>query len=220
MIAITVITGTRPVPTIDNTISSLRTSGFDQKINISADPGAIIGRHDNVEIFHNKTQIGNCQQWKINMERVLKTSKEPWYMFVEDDILCSPDAKKHIVGLCTSIRKQIGFISAYTPNAYVETWPWLRRHHGWARINRGWNTWGCQCILMQRKSVELFSTAPKLDTEWFAIDAVLGEFFLHQGLDCYYAAPSLIEHVGLNNSGYNEFQSPTNCGLRFGDSFI
>jgi len=220
MIAITVITGTRPVPTIDNTISSLRHSGFSQKINISADPGAIIGKHDNVEIFYNKAPIGNCQQWKINMERLLETSNEPWYMFAEDDILCAPDTMKHIAGLCSSIRKQIGFISAYTPKAYVKTWPWLQKHHGWARINRGWDTWGCQCIVMQRKSMELFSKAPKLNTEWFAADAVLGEFFLHQGLDCYYAAPSLVEHVGLYNSGYNNLPNPTNCGLRFGEKFI
>lgn len=220
MIAITVITGTRPVPTIDNTISSLRNSGFNQKITISADPGAVIGQHDNVEIFRNKAAIGNCQQWKTNMERLLATSNEPWYMFTEDDILCVPDTMKHILGLCSSIRKQIGFISAYTPKAYAKTWPWLETHHGWARINRGWDTWGCQCIVMQRKSMELFSKAPKLNTEWFAADAVLGEFFLHQGLDCYYAAPSLVEHVGLYNSGYNNMPHPTNCGLRFGERFI
>lgn len=220
MLTITLITGARPVPTIDDTISSLRSVGFNQKINISADPGAAIGQHDNIEIFHNKSQIGNCQQWKLNMNRILNTSKEPWHMFVEDDILCHQDAMKHIIGLCSSIKKHIGFISAYTPKSYANHFPWLRHHHGWAKINRGWETWGCQCIIMQRKSIELFSTAPKLDTEWFAIDAVLGDFFLHQGLDCYYAAPSLIEHVGLFNSSYNPSQDITNCGLRFGEKFV
>lgn len=71
MIAITVITGTRPVPTIDNTISSLRNSGFNQKINISADPGAIIGKHDNVEIFYNKAPIGNCQLQGIKPHAII-----------------------------------------------------------------------------------------------------------------------------------------------------
>jgi len=215
---ITLMTGLRPVPTLNSTISSLRNSGFIQRINISAEPGAVIGKHENIKVFQNEVTIGLCQQWKVNMERLLATTNDLWYIFVEDDILCAIDTMKHVVELCSSIKKQIGFISPYTPHAYVATWPWLQSHHGWARINRGWDTWGTQFIVMQRKSMELFSQAPKLDTEHHGIDAVLGEFFLHKGLDCYYAVPSLVEHVGLSNSSYNNLSMPTNCGLRFGEN--
>jgi hypothetical protein len=215
---ITLMTGLRPIPTIDNAISSLRNSGFTQKINISAEPGAVIGEHKNIEVFQNKVTIGLCQQWKVNMERLLATTNDLWYIFVEDDILCAADTMKHIVKLCSSINKQIGFISAYTPKHYLKTWPWLETYKGWAKINRGRDTWGTQFIVLQRESMELFSKAPRLDTTNHAIDSVLGEFFLHKGLDCYYAVPSLVEHVGLSNSSYN-VSMPTNCGLRFGEEF-
>lgn len=217
MISITVFSGPRPIPMLDRTISSLRESGFNQKIHISAEPGAIIGQHDNIEVFQNEKLLGNRLQWETTLRRRLDETEEPWLMFVEDDIECDLNTAEKITDFCAKIEQPIGFVSGYTPKAYAVTWPWLNKYNGWARLNRGWNTWGFQCIIMQRESVELLLTAEKMRSGTAIPDAVLGEFFEQKKLACYYAIPSLIEHIGLNNSHFNKTPDALNCGLRYGE---
>lgn len=221
MITINVFVAPRTKPYINDTIKSLRKAGFNQKIHISSEPETIFEPIENTEVFYNEERLGITLHWRETIKRLLQTTNDPWLMLVDDDIDCDPSSAKYINKFISTINRPIGYVSAYTPAAYLNTWPWLNEYNGWAKVNRGWDTWGSQCILMQRQTAKFLILAEKMKNapkNFHQVDAVFGEFFEKCNLDCYYSVPSLFEHVGLWNSTINN-PNPLNYGLRFGEPF-
>lgn len=201
---------------LGDTICYLRQAGFDQKIQIVANPGSTEIVFPEVNYFYNKEKQGLSKNWKTMIEMSLQDN-EPWTMIVEDDIACQPDSSQHIKDFISKIDTQVGFVSGYTPKAYLWSWPLLRNFKGWANINRGWNTWGTQCILMQKESAKMLLESYKLEEN--PIDAHIGLLFETLKLKCYYPVPSLFEHVGFQESCIHEDYSDANVGLRYGEQF-
>ena len=203
---------------LKNSIDSLRLAGFNQKINVIANPESDKLFLSDVHFYFNKEKYGLSQNWKVMIEMALQEN-EPWMMIVEDDVECHRRAAEHINNCILRIEKPIGFISGYTPEAYLWPWKWLDKYKGWAKINRGQDTWGTQCILLQKESARLVLESDQLLVR--PIDVHIGSLFKELNRDCFYPVPSLFEHLGLKQSSIHgdEFH-PMNCGLLYGKEFI
>lgn len=204
MFAHAIFTAKRKTPSIDLTIANMRDVGFDEPIHVFAEPGAEANEQDGVTVHRNPEQFGLVKNWREALKFLLSTTTEPWIILSEDDIECSPQTADILKDFCRLQQKQIGFISAYTSASYADTYPWLDFiNDGWVNINRGWNTWGSQFIVIQRKSAKMLLLSKKMNMggpNYHPVDAILGEYMQIFKMDCFYAVPSLIEHVGVTNS--------------------
>lgn len=221
MISIAITASWRSKPVLDDTIRSLRRAGFRQKLFVFLEPNVRVESHDNIEVHQNTERLGNCLHRLKAMNYIYKNTSNHWIMMVEDDIECHEDAAKHINHFCFTKRNEsVGFISGYTPVAYAVSHPHIfREQEGWINFNRKECTWGGQCLILPRTSVELFlNHEHNFEIGQHDIDKQIGIFFDEKNLPCYYPVPSLFEHRGLNNSIYNAADD-RNVGLRYGEAF-
>ena len=217
MFNIYIPTTSRTFGGLKNSIQSLRAGGFDQKINVIANPDSEELFLPNVHFHFNNETNGLSKNWKVMIEMALQDN-EPWMMIVEDDIDCIPEAAEHIMDFIAGTKSSVGYVSGYTPKAYLWPWKWLYKYRGWARINRGHDTWGTQCILLPKESAKLVLASDKLLSR--PIDVHIGSLFEELKMDCYYPVPSLFEHLGLRQSSiHGEEFHPMNCGLLYGMKF-
>jgi hypothetical protein len=215
MIAIGIITAPRAVPTITQSIASLRDAGFKQGITIFSEPGSESPVCDGCNVVRNPARKGNFRNW-VGALQHLAMGPGDWMMICEDDILWSHDAA---AVLSHDLSKwqgntRAGAISLFCPIRMSKV---LERKYGtplmqgWYGLNLGRSTWGAQCLVFHRtwaaallsdKSLKAYLDDPRWDKN---VDALIADVIARRGREIMYRIPCLVDHTfgeGNSSLGY------------------
>lgn len=211
-----IVTAPRQKPLLDHTIKSLRHGGFWQNLHVFAEPDSVIGEHQNVFVHRNPRRLRMVQNYAQGLQWLLKNTSHCWLGMLEDDIECRSGAYAAANAVAASCTIPIGYISLYTPQAYV-VYPPIKNGTGWVKYNPGWYAVGSQFYIMPRESIKWLLRDCDLikETLYGMADAIVSDFFKRKNLDCYTHVPSWVDHIGLDLSSINNIVCPENRGLGF-----
>lgn len=209
-VCIGMLTAPRPLPTVTDSIASLRMAGFDADIHLFEEPGCSDRGNDDASgvIRHpNEIRLGSWQNWRHAAQWLLDHNDSDYVIVCEDDIGLSADAAVALDhALATTSVDDMGYVSLFTPWHNVIG---KRVVQGWQSLAVGRQTWGALFYCLPRKNlVSLLEATANLSAKPTRFtDGVLSEACANLGLRCYFHFPSLCEHRGRENSAIGHILS-------------
>ena len=89
MISVAIITAPRQEITVNTSIHSLRDSGFNDIVNVFAEPDSSIEEHNNVIVNYHKQKLGARNNWCFALDWLLENTKTKRIALAQDDVLYS-----------------------------------------------------------------------------------------------------------------------------------
>jgi len=214
-IALGVITAPRAVPTITQSIESLRVAGYQGRIDIFAEPGAELPVCDGCHITRNTLRLGNFRNWVSALQALAATDSE-WIVLCEDDIAWAHDAYSTLLHDLSTWQENMrtGALSLYCPirmSKVLEKRYGTPLVQGWYGVNLGRSTWGAQCLvfrktwaesLLKDKVLDAYLRDPRWDKN---VDALIADVIARRGREIMYRIPCLVDHTfgdGNSSLGY------------------
>lgn len=200
MIHIAMITTKRKMPTIAQSVQSLRDAGFDQPIKIFAEPSKLkwyIPPLENVSVSYNPRKLGICKNSTFSIDRMFYDEKVEYVFIAQDDFIYAENTAEIIdEALPKMIDPNFWYLCLYTDrrNSREITKQW------WNNLNKWWHTlWAL--YIFSRESREKIKSYPfyrqhvfggKESERW---DCCVAETTKLLGLDAWYHNPSLAAHI-------------------------
>lgn len=216
MIEIGIITAPRAVPTITQSIQSLRDAGFIHPIEIFAEPGSEAPVCDGCNMHVNPTRKGNFKNWVACLTWLAMQGHNEWCMVCEDDIQWARGAWADLEHDLKTWKHngRAGAISLYFPirmSKVLENRYGAPLVQGWYGLNLGRSTWGAQCMVFHRewaakllneRALKAFIDDPRWDKN---VDALVADCIGRGGKEIMYRVPCLVDHTfgeGNSSLGY------------------
>lgn len=200
MIAVGLTTAPRKEATLEYTLRSLRHGGFDQRIDVFAEPGTLADgwAFEGVAVHAHATRMGCFPNWLYTANWLLRETEAPFLLICEDDVeFCRAAFEVVMKGL--QLLPKIGYVSLYTPINNIEEAKVSEDHLGWHALNLGKECWGSLAYAFERKVLgEIISRADH--TKEKGTDGRVSAIIDAMGLNCWHHLPSLCRHIGFEST--------------------
>ena len=176
-----IITAPRPVATLDRSLASLSTAGFEA-----------------IEVFDDPTSIGAWPNWLSALRGLLERHPHADTLLTcEDDAVYCKNLRAYLDrALWPTDANTVAFCSPYCPALYCVAGP-----TGWHQENRGWHQVGAVTMVIPRvTAVAMLHDLVDLPGTNYQVDAKLGRWAAATGRSVYYHTPSLAQHIANTNS--------------------
>ena len=199
---IAITTAPREIPTLNVCIKALRSAGYNEKIYIFAEPGAINIDADNVEICIHPEKKGAFNNYDFVLNWFL-TQEDEELLIMQDDLIVS----KNFMDIINVRGNAYGYYNLLTVTQNQEVINLLKKK-GWNKSNIGRWAWGA-CYLMRKEVIEriikhdyyIKHKAGKSDgNKGEMIDGCISQCLLLMDLPMWYHNPSLTQHVGVSST--------------------
>lgn len=194
-IVIGIITAPRKEPTIDATIASLRSSGFDnEKIYVIAEPGSPHPRGSKITVVPNNKTLGHFGNYKSALRWLRDNTSGQLILMCEDDVEFDPNAKVNLLyGLRLLDLNNLGYLSLYTPKHNADLIPNPIR--GWNESALFGDAWGALAYCLPKA---VLYDIENMDGE--LTDRDFNLWLCKKGLKTYHHIPSLARHTGVTST--------------------
>lgn len=185
--AVGMLTASRPRPTIERSLASLKATGFD-RVMVSDD---VVSR-------------GSWCNWFTTLETLTESGADSLLIVEDDAVFC-----KGLRGYLEStlwLDPGCALCSAYSCGRYTER---DAMPFGWSEENRGHFLVGSLCWAIPRKSAEAILEDLRYSREGYkGIDLRVGLWALDTGRTVWYHKPSLVQHIGCANHAIKRIDQP------------
>jgi hypothetical protein len=223
-LSIGITTAPRRQPTFEQSIASLRETGFNEEVHVFAEPDTFmtVPSLPRTHVHVNAKKQGCFANWKTTLLYLLSNTKTPWLMIVQDDAVWAPGSADVLRTMMRDSRApQSGFLSPYTSgSSTVVTKAFV---DGWNETRAGWQFWGALALCMSRPAAEQLSKHSRFvkHCDSRAIDAVVAASMIDMGRPSYVHVPSLVDHIGVTSTiGRDREAAAGRRGYRFGKAKI
>ncbi|NND99486.1 MAG: hypothetical protein HKN47_19400 [Pirellulaceae bacterium] len=201
--AVGVTTSPRRMPTLQQTVTSIRHAGWDTPVlfvdgdvNLSSDHQSSTTR---LEISRRDTPIGAFPNYVLSLwELYMRNPMADAYLMIQDDalLLGTPAMREYLEQILWPVEGPC-IASLYCSTQYTQA------NAGWHRFQENW-VWGAVAFVFSREAVKTFLTSPCLmehrelpdDQGLSKIDVLIGHFACAMQIPIFYPSPSLVQHIG------------------------
>jgi hypothetical protein len=200
------LTAPRSVPTILSTLQSLQVAGF-SPVHIFAEPGSWIPDkfRDYPRTVHSQRR-GNFANFYSSLVALYQNRPDAQsYAIFQDDVRPAGGLKAWCDDQFWPLKA--GLVSLFTPRVHAGA------ELGWRLLSPGfYRVFGGQALVFRRDVLQQFLADPQIIREFQHgknnDDAVVSAWATRQGVRIAYHTPSLIQHVGIVSSIYENGPDP------------
>jgi glycosyltransferase involved in cell wall biosynthesis len=198
-VAVAMIAAPRRQPTLESAIHSVRNAGFNQAIQVFAEPSVWVPDLPGVTVHENKTRLGALLNWTSALRWLVNNTTAQHLLLLEDDVeLCM--SAESILAEQLAKHPDYGTLSLFLSAHCGRNAP---QFHGWHAVTSH-KTWGTVATCFNRKYVEGFLGCDALeqtDASASPYDLHMRSYYLTQvPVPSYIHCPSLAEHHGWNET--------------------
>lgn len=219
MIDIGMLTAPRKIPTLQRSLTSLRASGFRQRVHLFAEPGGMeLENKEHVFLHQNMTQLGCFKNFNQALTFLLRDTVQPYLLILSDDILYPRNLQSYLQRSLKEAPADFGYYALLSLNHDVFLLPEVKE--GWNQTFLGWESWG-GLFLMKRESAQRLWEHPFYQDHLNhyqkneQIDACVSECFKLMDLPMYLHVPSLTEHIGETSTLEHNYTTYNHCVYQF-----
>jgi glycosyltransferase involved in cell wall biosynthesis len=200
------LTAPRPAPTILTTLRSLRMAGFGP-VHIFAEPGSWLpeefGDYPRTVHLQRRGNIANFYSSLVALHQ--EQPDADGYAVFQDDVRIAGGLRAWCEGQFWPLG--VGLVSLFTPRVHAADEP------GWHLLSSGfYRVFGGQALVFRRDVLRQFLADPQVLHELHHgrhnDDAVVSAWATRQGLPIAYHTPSVVQHIGVVSSIYENGPDP------------
>jgi hypothetical protein len=194
MVDFAVITCPRELPTLNTSIRSLRSVGFEGNIKIFAEPGEINLNAYHIQLVQHAKRKGAFKNYDYALSWLLRYGHNRLICVMEDDYIYNDNLMPLIKGVTS--KGGFGYYNLFTNRLQ----PGLGElEKGWNETRLGWNSWGVgyifeRSLLPSIMAHEVYQRT--MNERNKNIDAAVSEACIQLGLPMYVHNPSACYSIG------------------------
>lgn len=231
--AVVVTTAPRSNPTIEQSVQSIKTAGWNPVV--FAEPDSV--HLPNVRYVANEVRLGAWFNWLQSVKWALKNTIAQYIMTVQDDSLFHPDSRSFVESVMWPSHR-MGFLSLYTASHYSADLSGNPKPYGLNKLNTT-ALWGACALVFPRPVLQTMLEHPVLQN-WKGIapkdmdqaaranwerrreeapqainnvDSAIGKILNSLHLDMYVIDPSPVTHIATHSAiSHGGNTGKRNCG--------
>lgn len=211
---VAMLTAPRPVPTLNESIASLRAAGFGECVHVFDDCSGNVPADSNVKIYPRGARLHDLPNYYAALKTIVALDAD-LYLMLEDDTTWRPDARAQLerwMGRFDWCQADFGAVSLHCMRQVSRSIerrqrPIVREGElpaGTYRAELGADVWGSQALLFTRASAHALLQLPAFMQASILrerIDRAVGRGLQLLGLELLFLLPCLVRHdLGRRNS--------------------
>jgi hypothetical protein len=198
-LGIAITSAPRAVPTLSDTLHSMRAAGFAWPITLFIDGDVVSPLGDKIRVRSSSEQVGEVGNW-ARAARFMLGEGYDYILMCQDDVQFCWSARESLEsGIVRANSVRLGFLSLYTPRANLLRTDFQGVGEGWHRLMPSQNTWGALAWCFPKRALKAVTSSTEFEraaSGRVALDRLVCGILGTLRFVCFQHLPSLARHTG------------------------